>query len=170
MKFDLLAQALNSNKDIISPNFLLPLNISSLSSFEQRMFLDEIFKEGTFICKIRVPDKSTECPTATFTWQGDGCYLQLGHANLPAQRASSKSKDRLYNSPDTLIKSVDEESLLVYENKTLLKYSLSKISHICHIFLENGSWNKKANEALPEKYNTIEKVLTLLQYPYEKIT
>lgn len=164
MKFDLLSQALIQNKDIISKGFTLPLCVKNLEHFEQTLFLDELFKEGTFVCKIDIPEKTTEPAHARFQWEGEGCYLSLGCLTLPSLRkpSSSSAMNKLIRRPTDLSGPI--EGKLQYDNQSLLKYALSKIDPEVHIFLENGSWNKKPNTPIPEMYNSITKILALVNY------
>ena len=167
MNFQLLKQALIANEKLLRGH-PVSLSIANLDIYEQIELINQILKEGRIVCKVKIPTKSTEEITAYFSWEGENCYLSIGHINLPSARKSSTGRTNVSYLGIRAIENFNAREVdkkLEYSDKSLLIYVLSQIPDKDVIVLENGTWNEKVGKPLPDKYDCMDKILNLVQYP-----
>lgn len=171
MNIKMLEEAISANKLLLSNN-TISLSIDKLTPSEQRELLSYLFQEGTITLNVKTDNKSTELVWCYCIYESDGISLNLGYLKLPALRKSS-ARRTIYDYPTNLDEiELTDETKLDYSNGTLIKYVLQNVNHD-HIFLENGAWNgghKNPYAPLPEKYNTLSKILNAVSFKQVETT
>lgn len=163
MNIQSLYLAIQENREIIKDtNFSISLDKKDLEL--QIQVLDFLIDGGIVQINFYTPDKSTEQPFAHFCLVKGGLEVNLGCLRFPSIRKPKEKRGMAYL-VDSFVKdmlSPKSSVSMSRDNGSMILYVVSKKLNLDEYKLINGYDYR--NIKIPEKYDSVEKVLDCLDF------